>query len=220
MSFYLATDSRQYLQKKRRKRKKIVLFVVLSCILIVAACCGVYWRKLTERFADIATKRAEAQITYAVNESVAEVFGSSTYADFVQVEADTPSGKVHYVAADSQTINMFALQTAVYVQNKLSRLCLSCEVPFGTLAGFILLPELKPNFAAEFSSVDVVNCKINSRFLSAGVNQTLHRIFVDVAVQTELLIPGRFAKISVTVPVLICENIIVGDVPPLLWHTD
>ena len=52
-----------------------------------------------------------------------------------------------------------------------------------------------------------------SEFKQAGINQTIHRIYVKVDTKVQVIIPfsNKFVEIGSEVP--IAETIIVGDVP-------
>ncbi|MBQ3242755.1 MAG: sporulation protein YunB, partial [Oscillospiraceae bacterium] len=48
---------------------------------------------------------------------------------------------------------------------------------------------------------------------SAGVNQTQHRIYLQLDVEIEAVIPGFSAKTSVQTQVELAQTVIVGEVP-------
>ena len=57
-------------------------------------------------------------------------------------------------------------------------------------------------------------------FTSAGVNQTLHRILLDVSVTARLLLPGGVVETQVSTPVCVAETVIIGQPPQtyLNWN--
>ena len=50
-------------------------------------------------------------------------------------------------------------------------------------------------------------------FTSAGINQTLHRIMLNVRVECTLLIPGGTVDTAVEAQVCAAETLLVGQVP-------
>lgn len=58
-----------------------------------------------------------------------------------------------------------------------------------------------------------VLCKFSSKFTSAGINQTLHSIFVDVQTSVSIILPTRTVQVGGSSQVLIAESVIVGKVP-------
>ena len=50
-------------------------------------------------------------------------------------------------------------------------------------------------------------------FTSAGINQTLHQIMLDVEVEITLLIPGGKTETRVDAAVCVAETLLMGQVP-------
>ena len=48
---------------------------------------------------------------------------------------------------------------------------------------------------------------------AAGINQTLHKIYIDVHAVVNIITPIDEPTITVKAEVLVAENLIVGDVP-------
>ena len=61
--------------------------------------------------------------------------------------------------------------------------------------------------------VGTVSAEFRSDFSQAGVNQTLHRIELEVAVPVTLILPGGQTELTVETGLLVAETVIVGAVP-------
>lgn len=59
----------------------------------------------------------------------------------------------------------------------------------------------------------MANCDFVSFFQSAGINQTLHKIYIDVYADVSIVTPIDQPTIQVKAEVLVCENLIVGKIP-------
>ena len=59
----------------------------------------------------------------------------------------------------------------------------------------------------------MANCDFVSIFQSAGINQTLHKIYIDVYADVSIVTPIDQPTIQVKAEVLVCENLIVGKIP-------
>lgn len=53
-----------------------------------------------------------------------------------------------------------------------------------------------------------------------GINQTLHRIFLDIKTKTNILTPFNVLRNEYETRVLLTESIIVGDVPETYYFYD
>ena len=58
-----------------------------------------------------------------------------------------------------------------------------------------------------------VETDIDSEFTSVGINQTLHRIYLNLKCSIGILTPFQSVSKSVLSKVLLTETVIVGEVP-------
>ena len=58
-----------------------------------------------------------------------------------------------------------------------------------------------------------VEANVVSEFTESGINQTLHRIYLDVTTDVNITTPFNIIGNSHTTKVLLAESIIVGRVP-------
>ena len=63
--------------------------------------------------------------------------------------------------------------------------------------------------------VEAVNCTFVSEFEEAGINQTRHKIFLNVAASVELIMPTSASVVQTEAEVLVCESLLVGKVPEI-----
>ena len=89
----------------------------------------------------------------------------------------------------------------------------SLSVPLGALTGIDLLSALGPKLPVKVVSVASVDGAFRNDFLSAGINQTLHRVMLDVTMAARLLLPGGVVEVTVSVPICVAETVIIGQVP-------
>ena len=52
---------------------------------------------------------------------------------------------------------------------------------------------------------------LKSEFVSQGSNQTLHRVYLQVECNVNILTPFEVTKTNISNQVLLLENVIVGD---------
>ena len=86
-------------------------------------------------------------------------------------------------------------------------------VPLGTLTGQPLLSGVGPKVRVEVDSVGDVTADYNNSFTSAGMNQTLHRVCLDITATVYLFLPGEVIPVSVSSSVCVAETVIVGETP-------
>ena len=83
----------------------------------------------------------------------------------------------------------------------------------GTLSGFNFLYGKGPNITFKLEPVGYVESRLVSKFTSAGVNQTLHEIILEVDANISAVIPGFNTNVEIKSNYLIAETIVVGNIP-------
>ena len=214
MSHYVVVSHSE--NKKRRKKvlRKILCAVILLVVLAIGVALWIYWRSMTPTILDIATVRVQSETTRAINEAVLSVFSSEVnYADMVVVEKNKDDDVV-MLTANSVMVNGLARNTSLLTQSKINSLFQNAiSIPIGSLSGIPLLNEVGPNVNIDVSPIGSVVCTFVSEFSTAGINQTLHRIYLNVESKVDLIIPTMHREIEISTPILVCETIIVGQVP-------
>lgn len=134
-----------------------------------------------------------------------------SYPDMVTLRS---SGELFTLVTDTASLN--SLRTAVLdaiiaqigtIDND------PMGVPLGALTGIDLLSALGPRLPVQVISVSTAEGQYRNDFTSAGINQTLHRIMLDVTLNARLLLPGGVVEVLVSTPVCISETVIIGQVP-------
>lgn len=155
-----------------------------------------------------------ATTTNAVNLAATSVLsGGLTYDELFEVVRDN-SGKITMIKANSPTINQVARQIANLAQANLDSLgTQEINISVGTFTGLILLMGFGPDVTIKVTPIGTANCDFVSFFQSAGINQTLHKIYIDVYADVIIVTPIDEPTIQVKAEVLVCENLIVGEIP-------
>ena len=77
-----------------------------------------------------------------------------------------------------------------------------------------------PGVKIRISSIGNIETNLNSEFTSQGINQTLHRIYVDVSCNVKVLTPFKDIERKITNKVLLAENVIVGNIPDTYYNLE
>ncbi len=140
--------------------------------------------------------------------------------DFFDYHKDS-TGAITAIISDSYSINQanFLVQKAVF--QALSGLTnTSVPVKLGAFTGSTLLAGYGPTVGIEIMPIGSVKCKFCSKFLSSGLNQTVHKIFIEVSTDIDLMLPLENITVSEKSEILIAENLIVGKVPDTYLEGD
>lgn len=70
------------------------------------------------------------------------------------------------------------------------------------------------------SSVGDVETDLKSEFTSQGINQTLHRVYLQVRCSVNILTPFDNISREISNQVLLMENVIVGNIPNTYYNLE
>ena len=142
------------------------------------------------------------------------------YGDFVSLERDG-AGKVTSITSNTAANSRFKREVVEAVARQLAALdSESLGVPLGTLTGQPLLSGAGPRVRVSVDSVGEVTADYANSFTSAGVNQTLHRVCLDIHATVRLFLPGEVLPVSVSSSVCVAETVIVGETPDTYLNFD
>ena len=86
--------------------------------------------------------------------------------------------------------------------------------------GFSSLSGISPSVKVAMERAGSIESKIDSEFTSVGINQTLHRIYLNLSCSIGILTPFKTVSKEVSSRVLLTETIIVGTVPSTYYNYD
>lgn len=70
------------------------------------------------------------------------------------------------------------------------------------------------------SSIGNVETDLRSEFIAQGINQTLHRVYLQIKCEVKILTPFNIISQSIDNQVLLLENVIVGHVPNTYYNLE
>ena len=214
MARYSVVSTSVKKQKRRKRTRKLAIGLIFTFVLSVLLALFFYRRSMNPIILDIAQTKLKSETMLAINEAVSVALADDVdYSQFVVVEKNEQNDIV-LLSANSVLVNRLARDTAIITQKKIAELkSFEVDIPIGTLSGIPLLSELGSTVSVTVSPIGNVSCSFQSTFESAGINQTLHRIYINVLTKTDLILPTMHAEVENNTPILLCESVIIGNVP-------
>ena len=77
-----------------------------------------------------------------------------------------------------------------------------------------------PGIKIRISSIGNVETDLKSEFTAQGINQTLHRVYLQVKCNVNILTPFDNIAREITNQVLLIENVIVGNIPNTYYNLE
>lgn len=186
----------------------VALTVAVSVIALLEA-------KLRPVVAEIASAQVQNTMTAVVENAVTADLAARqvSYADFIDIQRDE-GGAITALTTDMARMNLLRAELAAAILEALEGVDVSdIQVPLGSLFDLEPLWAKGPALRVQAMTVGTVQAEFDSQLTSAGVNQTLHRIWMEVNVPMTLLLPGGEVETSFHTRLCVAETVIVGKVP-------
>lgn len=198
---------------KNKKFKRFKILIIFICLLSIATL--IYFqRNVTRVLISISEATIRSITTVAVNDAIYYTLNDAIrYEDLIQIERDA-DGNVTSITTDSLKINRIARDTAYLSQENLTKM--SAEgimVPIGALTGVEALAGFGKKINIKIIPISNVECRFVTKFLQAGINQTLHSLYLEIVSDISIILPSKSTNLASTIEVLICESVITGKIP-------
>jgi len=87
------------------------------------------------------------------------------------------------------------------------------KVPFGWMTDKSAFYSVGPKITTEIEPVGNISTSYESKFESAGINQTRHKIYLNVTAKIRLKLPLKNQDMEVSTQIPVSDTIIVGKIP-------
>ena len=94
------------------------------------------------------------------------------------------------------------------------------NIKLSTFLGSKLLGGRGPNINVKLQLSGNVETNLKSEFISTGINQTLHRIYLELNCKVNILTPFETIEEEVINQVLLVEGVIIGDIPDTYYNLE
>lgn len=163
----------------------------------------------------VAETQAENTIHQVLEEAVLRdlVQMGVSYGNLVSIERDS-TGAITALTTDVVELNRLRGVILERILEEINGVDVSeIHIPLSSLLDLDVLWAKGPSLKLHGMRVGTVSAEFESEFSQAGINQTLHRIWLDIGVPLTLILPGDEVEVDVESRLCVAETIIVGSVP-------
>ncbi len=202
---------------KPKSKKIIIWFAVLFLPILFVLHIVINVDPIIEQVSD---KEVKALATVAINKACDSVLAEYNALDIVDYVMDN-NGNLQMVTTNTALINTISRKAIDASQEKIERLGEEgVPIPLGSLSGITILAGQGPDVYIKVFPIGAVNATLSSQFEAAGINQTKHKIMLNVTADIKVVMPGANNVVKTQAEILLCENIILGKVPEFYFQTD
>lgn len=190
--------------------------MLAACLLLLLAACLLFLRltvgPLVQELAKAIVSNKASSI---INEAVEAQLRSDDidYDSIIYLEKDY-NGAVTALKTNINEINRLKTEILSVIDTMLLELDVN-EV--GLPLGSLILPEFfsgtGPTLPVKVLSVSTSDADFHNEFAEAGINQTSHRIYMEVQITMTILTPVGTEAVTASSTVVVAETVIVGTVP-------
>lgn len=187
-------------------------FCILLLIIAVFVC---YVRFLiTPLLVETCNAKIKVDSSRCINYAITEAMNQNvTYDDLINIVTDS-TGKISMIQANSVQLNMLSKLIHRVTMSQLSNFAnTNLQIPLGAFTGISILSGIGPNINIEIYPYGDVECGFKSEFVSAGINQTLHKIYLILTTKIRVVLPTKTIVVNNSGDVVLCESLIVGKIP-------
>lgn len=200
--------------KKQTSGKIKKILIILSVLIIILIITIYLLNSVSPTIVAFSEAKIKSLTTSAVNSAIFDVMIEPlSYGDLITIEKND-QGDITLIQANSIVINKLARDMAQSTETYIEKMGeQDVEIPIGTLSGSPLLAGKGFKVTIKVLPLGSVKCQFVSEFESAGINQTRHKIYLDVVASISIVLPTSQSVVKINTPVLVSESIIIGKVP-------
>ncbi len=170
---------------------------------------------------DLSESKINALSQDAINTAIFEVINDTNVYDNLINISRNEEGNIDLISANSPMVNRITREIMEKAKIRLEIIGNNgVNVPLGTFTGLPIFVGIGPEVNIKLIPIGLINCTFNSQFVSAGINQTNHKIFLEISSSVSMILPTASKNFNVSTTFLIAENIIVGEVPQTYLQSD
>lgn len=198
--------------KLDNKKLRKIYFTALILIITITTGYSVL-KSIDPIFEGLCISKAQGIATDITNRKSSEVLGRYNYQETVKL-IKSDDGKNSILKTDIVMLNKIVSDIAIEIQNELTQIKnQNIEIPIGALTGNKYLAGSGPKMKIKIISAGDIATQIKTEFESAGINQTIYRIYLEIECNVSILTSYKTIDKRINNQVLLVETVVVGEVP-------
>ena len=204
--------------RRHFQRFLIRLLLILLVLLVVLALLRSRLYPVMRSLAETQEKNTASDL---INDAIAEQIaaGNIRYDRIVYFEKDL-NGRITALKTNIGEINRLKTDVLNIINDEILT---SDESGLGVALGSLFLPEFLsgkgPKLPVKILVIRNSEADFYSEFSEAGINQTLHKLNMEVFLDVTVLVLGSTTEFTISSHMVVAETVIVGDVPETYLQT-
>ena len=211
--------SRKRLKLKNIKNKRKITTIILVLIIALETA-TLLLKHINPIFEQVSTYEAKKLATLIANDQTTKVMQNYNYDSMFTIEKDA-EGNVSMIQMNMYRVNIIISDIAYYIQEQMKKPeNSSVSIPIGNLLGIDLFSGYGPNVKMRVVLLGSVETDLRSEFIAKGINQTLHRVYLQIDCPVQILSSYKTMEEKISNQFLLAENVIVGRIPDTYYNLE
>ncbi len=200
------------MKKYRYSNRLLYIFIFLLILIIISVA---LFFKVRPVICNVAHDRSDDLLSAAANEGIASALATGKYSyDKLTVVSRSSEGKILGIELNTVQINALKLDIVDGINKVLAGKTVGrFSLPIGTLLGSQYTNGFGPRVRIPYEVSTTSALTFDNQFLSVGINQSLHRIYICITFHACLMTVGSTEHFTVSLSVPVAQTVIVGEVP-------
>lgn len=191
-----------------------IIIIILTAIITFKSLLGainpILNRLCMDEAKNIATKIS--------NEQASLIMNKYKYEDIITIVRDD-NGNIKMLQTNIKSVNELTSDIPNNIVSAMkSEENSNISIYLGSILGLKIFSAQGPKINVRIANVGNVETNLVSQFVEQGINQTLHRIYLEIVCEVSILTPYDTISEKITNQVLIAESVIVGNVPDAYYN--
>lgn len=194
-----------------KNKKLIALFTVLFALVSYLA--FNIKKEIIPAIKTICESRAEAVALTVTSEVIEKHMTDFKYSKLMELSYGE-NGKLTTISANISEMNKLSATIAKEIQeNLIESQDVIVEIPIGKLLGWSIFSGYGPKINIKLIPTGNVEADFKTEFVSQGINQTKHTVYIDINTSVNIIAPFTSEAIVSNSTLTVAETVIVGDIP-------
>ena len=203
-----------YYTKPKKTEFKPIILVIISILLVFILSIILYDKRIYPAVLQVAESSIKADTVECISKTSMELFDEEfNYDEMIIIDKDN-EGNINMIRANTVKPNYLTSRLSIRCNEELQKMGeVGVEVPLGWMTDNSAFYEFGPDINVKIDPIGNMKVSYESKFESAGINQTRHKIYLNVEARVRMKIPLHSKEQVVTCQIPVAETIIVGKTP-------
>ena len=201
--------------KNKGKITKIFLILIIAFETAV-----LLLNRINPILEQVSSYEAKKLATFIANDQTTKVMQNYNYDSMFSIEKNE-YGKVSLIQMNMYRVNIIISDIAYYIQEQMKKPeNNTISIPLGSFLGNDIFSGYGPNVKLKMILLGTVETDLRSEFIAKGINQTLHRVYLQIDCKVQILSSYKKMEERISNQFILAENVIIGEIPSTYYNLE